>query len=366
MSDGFENVMPMRSEPVKLRPKAQAFLEGLNWAGEAKPNLDCDYLVKGWLDRGSLSVVYGPSNVGKSFLAVDLAHHITKGISWGGRRVRQGNVLYLAVEGGSSFVNRISALEKPEFWYRSLPLTMTGRDSSAQPLIEAIQHLSHLHGRYDLIVVDTMARVMGSGDENTAPDIADLLRNLDLIRRTLGANIMLVHHSGKDVARGARGHSSLRAAIDTEIELSRDDWGVITAEVTKQRDGPTGYKFCYTLRQIELGRDQDGDPVTTCLVEPTEPTEVGRAVVTGPALIALEILDKMIAADGETLSKPQYPGTPCVSFGDWKAACVDSGRLADSDLRDTHRRAFGREVEILKKAKLILVRDELIWRVDHG
>lgn len=95
---------------------------------------------------------------------------------------------------------------------------------------------------------------------------------------------MLIHHSGKDVARGARGHSSLRAAVDTEIELTRDEIGLITAEVTKQRAGPTGYKFAYSLRQIGLGRDQDGGPVTTCLVEPVNAHALDTPKVSGPAL----------------------------------------------------------------------------------
>jgi len=102
-------------------------------------------------------------------------------------------------------------------------------------------------------------------------------------------NIMLIHHSGKDVARGARGHSSLRAAVDTEIELTRDDFGVITAEVTKQCDGPTGYKFGYILRQIELGRDQDGDPVTTCLVEQTNGSGDAKVKINGPKRVALPV-----------------------------------------------------------------------------
>lgn len=86
---------------------------------------------------------------------------------------------------------------------------------------------------------------------------------------------MLVHHTGKDTGPGARGHSSLRAAIDTKIGLSGDDMGQITAEVIKQREGPTGYHFDYRLRQVTLVQDQDGDAVTTCPVEPMQPAEVG-------------------------------------------------------------------------------------------
>ena len=114
MSD-FNNVTPMRGDPNSLKPKAKALLAAASWAGHFTPSLDRQYLVKGWLEKGSLTVVFGPSNVGKSFLAVDLAHHISKGRKWGDCRANKGNVLYIAAEGGASFPNRISALDDPEF-----------------------------------------------------------------------------------------------------------------------------------------------------------------------------------------------------------------------------------------------------------
>lgn len=361
----FDNVTPMRGDPDLLKPKAKELLAAATWAGNFEPTLDRDYLVKGWLDKGTLTVVFGQSNVGKSFFALDLAHHISKGRAWSGRRVNKGNVLYVAAEGGSSFPNRVSALDDPEFWVIAAPVTFAGKASDAASMVEMVQHLACQAGRFDLIVVDTLSRVMGEGDENTAPDIADLVKNLDVLRRGTGSNIMLIHHSGKDVARGARGHSSLRAAVDTEIELTRDESGVITAEVTKQRDGPTGYKFAYSLRQVELGHDQDGDPVTTCLVEPFSAGETDRVQVSGPALAALNALEILLEDHGAILRDPRYPGTRCVPHKKWMEACIERGDLSSSDKRETHRRVFNREVENLKKLKLVLVRDAKVWRIQR-
>ncbi|MBT3139689.1 helicase RepA family protein [Ruegeria litorea] len=360
MSD-FDNVTPMRGDPALLKPKAKELLAAATWAGNFEPSLDRDYLVKGWLDKGTLTVVFGQSNVGKSFFALDLAHHISKGEAWGNRRVNKGNVLYIAAEGGSSFPNRVSALDDPEFWVIAAPVTFAGKASDAASMVEMVQHLASQAGRFDLIVVDTLSRVMGDGDENTAPDIADLVRNLDVLRRGTGSNIMLIHHSGKDIARGARGHSSLRAAVDTEIELTRDEIGLITAEVTKQRDGPTGYKFAYSLQQIELGYDQDGDPVTTCLVEPINLGEANSAQVSGPALVALNALEELLDERGEVLRDPRYPGTPSVPHREWMEVCIAGGLLSKSEKRESHRRIFNREVEVLKEQGLVLVRDHRIW-----
>ena len=354
----------MRSDPALLKPRAKELLAAATWAGNFEPSLDRDYLVKGWLDKGTLAVVFGQSNVGKSFFALDLAHHISKGQMWGGRRVNKGNVLYIAAEGGTSFPNRVSALDDPEFWVIAAPVTFAGKSSEAASMVEMVQHLASQLGRFDLIVVDTLSRVMGDGDENTAPDIADLVKNLDVLRRGTGANIMLIHHSGKDVARGARGHSSLRAAVDTEIELTRDEVGLITAEVTKQRDGPTGYKFPYLLRQIELGVDQDGDAVTTCLVEPVNVSVSSIESVQGPARAALRVLDELLSNSGELRSDPRYPDGPCVPLKNWMETCIAKGDLSTSGKRETHRRVFNRELGVLKKAKIICVRNDLVWRVD--
>lgn len=361
------SVTPLRAGGDQLRPRAKALLAAAVWSGDFEASVDRDYLVKGWLDRGAVSVIYGPSNVGKSFFALDLAHHIAKGLQWGGRRVNAGRVLYLAAEGGTTFANRVAALQDPAFWVLQVPLTLTGKDSAAAALSEMMQHLAATGGgKFDLIILDTLSRVMGGNDENAAPDIADLVHNLDHIRRGTGAHVLIVHHTGKDAGRGARGHSSLRAAIDTEIELSRDDeTGIITAEVTKQRDGPTGYRFAYCLRQVELGRDSDGDPVTTCLVEPTDSAQAGRAVLSDAAQKAVGILDKMVAEGGEVIRHPSYPGTPCAPLADWREACLIEGAVSSAKDRDGRGKTFLRVRSDLEAAHIILIRDERVWKVQH-
>src|SRR5690606_23490334 len=121
-----------------------------------------------------------------------------------------------------------------------------------------------------LIVIDTLSRVMAGGDENGPVDMTAFIKNVDRIRHATGAHIMIVHHTGKDVARGARGHSSLRAATDTEIEVATDETEVRLAKVTKQRDLAGGEEFAFKLDAVALGVDQDGDAVTTCIVQPIE------------------------------------------------------------------------------------------------
>ena len=264
MSGEWENVQPLR--PSLSRP-ASKLLARIERAGEIEKQLDRPYLVKRWLDRDAVSVVYGEANVGKSFWAIDLAHHVEQGEPWAGCRVQQAGVLYIAAEGGALFDNRLVAAGA-QFDVLRGPFAMAGRNPDAHALAEVLDHLAAVRGRpYGLVVIDTLARVMGGADENAAADIAALMRSADLIRSRTGAHVMLVHHTGKDQARGARGHSSLRAAADTEIELKADEAGIKVARATKQRDLPGGAEAPFRLELVELGHDSDGDAVTSCRVK---------------------------------------------------------------------------------------------------
>lgn len=362
-----QNVTQLRRKDDRgLRPRAQHILDSITLAANMEPAIDRNYLVKGWLDRGATSILFGQSNTGKTFLALDLANAISKGRDWGGRRVRRGRVLYIAAEGGGSFANRVSALDAPEFFVLNAPLILTGRDSQGQALCEVMQYLGALGGKpFDFVVIDTMARVMGGADENAAPDIADLLRNVTAIQRSTGAHVLIVHHTGKDTGRGARGHSSLRAAVDTEIELTRDEAGLISAQITKQRDGPTGYRFDYVLRQVEIGRDQDGDAVTTCVVEPMDRANAAHAGLTDTQRRALDILKAQIDVRGEVVRKPHFPGTPCLSVEVWRQACLEGGGLSSSDNRETQQKAFRRAREDLVAAGHVLIREDLAWVLEN-
>ncbi len=263
MSEPFEKVQPLKP---RLSKGAQLLLDRASPGTDLRAQLDRPYVVKNWLDMGAVSVVYGEANVGKTFWAIDLAHHVFEGIAWAGHRVNQGGVLYVAAEGGAMFQNRMVA-RKGRFWVLPGQVTLAGRRPDTPELAEMVMHLATVQGPYRLIIFDTLARVMGGADENAAPDIAKLMQSIDYVRAATGAHCMLIHHSGKDAARGARGHSSLRAAVDTEIVLTRDDEGNREARATKQRDYPTGERVGFDLRTVGLGADSDGDPVTSCVCD---------------------------------------------------------------------------------------------------
>ena len=346
--------------------------------GKVRPILKSRYLVKGWLDQGAFSVVYGESNVGKTFLAMDLALHVAAGEDWHGNRVpadekRAGPVIYVASEGGSGIHNRIEAMRRdnPELMRRveergDFLLLKTGLDlctsDDSQWLVEAIANLPR---KPSLIVVDTLARAMGGGDENTAKDMGQFVRSVDHLREATGAHVMVIHHSGKDASKGARGSGSLRAAADTEIELTRNG-DTIMAEQRKQRDMPCEGVFAYTLKSVFLGTDDDGDAVTSAVVQAADIQRTDkRQRLSGRAQVALDALKEVITESGRVIESADLPSVPVVELDTWRAACDRVG-LTDSDNPQTQARIFRRHRDTLMDKNRIRIFDSYVWLADKA
>lgn len=131
-----------------------------------------------------------------------------------------------------------------------------------------------------------------------------VIYHADRIRAATEAHVCFVHHSGKDKAKGARGHSSLRAAVDTEIEISRDDGANFsTIKYAKQRDIEIGEDMHFTLRKVTLGENQYGEEVTSCVVEPVERGESSHksdgSALTASEQFVYESILNALAAVGE-------------------------------------------------------------------
>lgn len=231
--------------------------------------------VEGLLGEGGASVIYGPSNCGKSFWALDLAVHVATGERFRDEHeVDAGGVIYIILEGSHGAKNRIKALKLSGRWRNGAPMmccfdpvSLLEAGHSAR-LVETILAAEKKIGvPIKLVILDTMARAMAGGDENSGQDMTEAVKSIDAVRRATGAHVAVVHHCGKDEAKGARGHSSLRAAVDTEIEVFRPDGETIsTVRVTKQRDFEMVEPMPFSLDVIEVGRDRRGKPITSCIV----------------------------------------------------------------------------------------------------
>jgi hypothetical protein len=242
--------------------------------GDFSPNLDDHALVQGLLPEKALAAMIGVPNTGKSALAIDLSVAVATGRPFRGLRVRQCGVLYVATEGAHGLNNRIAALLQTERLSLDAPfgvvtesVDLCSSPSDSSRIIVACAALRRQTSQpVGLVVIDTLARAMNGGDENSGGDMGRLLRNAENIQKQVGATVLLIHHAGKDTSKGARGHSSFRAALDTEVTVEGPT-NPRTVSVTKQRDLAPLESFGFNLIPVTVGMNTHGEPVTAVIVE---------------------------------------------------------------------------------------------------
>jgi len=308
-----------------LRPLAIPF----QWAGNIAGTKRTGGIVQGIVARGDLGVIYGESGCGKTYLALDMAGSIGAGIPWLGRKTKRGAVLYVAAEAGASIADRVVAWREAHLDAEDVLLAVITAPVNLRAGLDVDRIIETAQAIRDdcgvdvvLVVIDTLSRAFGGGNENDSADMGALVANSDLIRHQTGAAVLWVHHAGKDVAKGARGHSLLRAATDVEIEVTNRD-GTVIARVTKLRDGAAGAELAATLRPVAVGVDDFGDSATVCIVEPAGslPATPKPAKRGSRRDIALESLREALAEHGEpgpgTSTVPK--GVKVVRIEQWKA-----------------------------------------------
>ena len=227
------------------------------------------WIVKGVIPQVELVAIYGPPAVGKSFLALDIVSAVALGEPWQGRKVHQGPVCYVAAEGAAGFRNRLKAMIEAKSLDREtldLHILAAAPNLLKTPDVVKLGNSVNQIGRFSIIVVDTLAQTMTGGDENSAQDMGIVIANCKALSQATGAVVVLITHTGKDATKGMRGSSALLGAIEAGIEISRDDHNR-TATITKMKDGEDSTQFGFTLRAVPIGRDEDGDVISSCIVE---------------------------------------------------------------------------------------------------
>lgn len=254
--------------PVTLAPARPEQRYKLRSADELLHAPPIAWRVKGVIPEQGIGAIFGPSGCGKSFVAIDLAMRIAKGGEWFGHRVKRYPVLYVCLEGEAGLSVRVkaySALNGPiprGIDFIDQPLNLLNA-TDVRDLVAVITDRAVPHG---VVIIDTLNRATPGADENSSVDTGHAIAAAKAIQAAIGGMVLLVHHTGKDASKGLRGHSSLHAALDAAIEVSRAgdsrEWSV-----AKSKDGADGLGHQFRLEVVELGLDGDGDPITSCVVK---------------------------------------------------------------------------------------------------
>lgn len=314
-------------------------------------------IIKGVLPDAGLVVLFGESTAGKSFLALDMVASIARGEPWRGLKTQRRRALYICAEGAGGFRKRLKAYmvthaltELQVMVLPDAPNFMETDDVRAL-LIEALAR-----GPFGIVVVDTFARVIPGANENSAEDVGRAIKHCDVLHRKLGALVILIHHSGKDTTKGARGSSALRAAADGELEVVRFEQDR-SVSITKLKDGEDGIELGFRLATVPVGLDADGDVITSCVVEHTTKTAKDKA--RNEPKGAVEKLVRGVVLDLLTVGDSTVPVATIID------AAVD--RLPhDEGKKDQRRYRVSRALESLIEARSLTCSGGMVGVASDG
>jgi hypothetical protein len=366
----FEQAQVDFADTAKLYPE---YLEGLE-APAQKPRanrpdillfdnlgqlVEASDFVEDTLSDGELSVVYGESNVGKSYVVLDIGLRVSLGWSWRGLDVERGGVIYVAGEGANGIKRRVAAFRQHHGFEKTagarfamVPRAVNFRDkASVAGLISAVNEVApSLGGRVRLIIVDTLSRALAGGDENSSVEMGAAVAAADRVRTETGAHVMLIHHTGKDASKGARGHSLLKGNVDTELAIERgDEDHTVIVKCDKQREMGRGGAFCLQLRQIHLGTNRRGKPITNRVVEPVEMPRPKLSEINSTCLQILnELLPEDVSEGGESV-------TNGVEIDVWREAVLSRLERGGVTKPNTRRVTFKRAKDELLSGGYITV-----------
>lgn len=314
-------------------------------------------LVQSLISPNTMALLIGESGAGKTFVALQIAFCIASGLDFLGLKTKPGIVIYIATEAGVSILTRLEALKKAYPYHVGAPLYIIPErvdflsdQNDADEVIRIAKEIeASVNGKVVMVVTDTVNRAMNGGDENSPADMGGFISSMERIQTIVGCTVLGVHHCGKDTTKGARGHSSLKAAVDTEITITQ---GLIKA--TKQRDLPLGEPIGFRLEPLEVGRTEDGEAITSCLVKPASVDfAISKPRLNERSLQALEVL----RAISKELGPPAVLDVWKRRF--WNLHCAGLSPSARAN-------AFRRAAEELQLSNLVQILDGIVHFTSQG
>jgi hypothetical protein len=336
-----------------------------------------NYLVKPLIPRVGLVIVYGAPKCGKTFWVTDVMLHVALGRDYRGRRVKQGAVVYIACEGERGLASRLEAFRRrclrpednpdPPFFLLPTRLDLV---KEVEPLVREIAGQVG-DERPAAIVVDTLNRSL-QGSESDDENMGNYIKASDQLREAFDCAVIVIHHSGIDKDR-PRGHTSLAGAGDAQLAVKRE-YGDVVVRVDWMKDRAAGEEVVSKLEVVEIGSDEDGEPITSCVVVPStnDATRHATAPLSARQRHARELLERTIGRAGQVIDEPEdtrfVPNRVKAAKIDlWRKECylslpVDSaaGKGAEQEAK---RKAFKRVRDDLANKGVIKESDGWVWLV---
>jgi hypothetical protein len=346
-----------------------------------------EWLVDSIIPKKAFVALYAPPASWKSFISLDLAEAIATGRDWMGYKIpKKGAVLYICGEGHGGMGARVKACKiqnkSPDGANLYIIRAQLNLRSSPEDFAELLNAINELIAEIDepleLIILDTLMRMSGGAfNENSSEDMGGFITQAGKLQEIFECALMVIHHSGKDVTKGLRGHSSLLGAVDTELEIQRLDSVINSADasvvgsailtVSKQKDGADSIQIGIEIVLVEIGTSDLGFEITTSLAirhnqEIAGSNPKGRKNNAGNGenqRLEMDSLMKVIKSKG---SYREVDGTSRygVSLDDWRAEFWSLKGCTEED-KPTFKKAWLRARERLVAVNKVVIGSGWVW-----
>ncbi len=310
-----------------------------------------EWLIKGIVDKGSLAVLFGKAGAYKTTVALDIGLCVAAGMPWHGHDIhQQGPVFFICGEGYAGLSRRVKAwaiannadLVEIPFFASDRPVQFLD-SSSVGELIAAIDGMREQYGDPVLVIIDTVNRCFGPGDENSTSDMTKFINAIDGLRHSYGCAVLLAHHTGLSASDRARGSSALRAALDWEYAMNAQN-DILKFECTKAKDFAPPKIISFRPKAVSIGDwigPDDDEAPSACIMEMVELTAAlhnTRKSLTGANKVAYNALIGLANQDGKTIP---------VHVKVWRSAAYSAGISKGNG--SARKKAFSRAVTDLQR-----------------
>jgi hypothetical protein len=271
-------------------------------------------------------------------------------------------VVYVILEGETGFSDRIEAFRQRFLSERKEPVPFYVISQKLNLVADHVQLIADIRAQLPAgvnpaaVAIDTLNRSL-QGSESSDQDMGNYVKAADAVRVAFNCVVPIVHHCGIESAR-PRGHSSLTGAADAQISVRRDQAKNVVTSVEYMKDGPEGDTLVSKLLVVEVGKEPDGHPITSCVVSALGDGEAQeqKAAVQGFALrpteepvfrALLTALRKAPVAPNEEMIALGVPAdTFATHYRDWREAYktdgVKGGDAGEPPSDDAIRKQFDR------------------------